>query len=597
MNAITPDSLPATAADKMRAAVAAQRRGDYTTAAALYRELTQAHPDFADAWHYLGLLRHQQGKSPSAIAPLAGALALAPDNLVFLLNSGWAFREMGELERSLECLQRAHNLAPDEERTLYPLAQTLLALHRGGEIAAELARRLAQSEGDWRAWRLLGQCREQGLDWPGALTAYAEACQLAPPSEAAPYLAHGVAACNTGHPGEAEKDFRAALARDPGSGDARIWLADLAGQKGDFAEAEQILRAALARDPDLYPAWRQLSGIHSSTPDAALAEEIETVRARADGRAEAWQLDFALGRVRERLGDYDAAFAAYAQGNRLCPHPPYDREGRIAATRNIVEHLDRDFVNRHSGAIANADPSPVFVCGMPRSGTTLVETILASHPEVAAGGEQRYIHDRLQQMLGANTLHPGEQLRALPDQTLADIARDWRASLSGPAAGRPRVTDKMPGNFGLLALVRLAFPDAPIVHVHRDARDTCFSCFATALPEVEIFSTLAGIGHFYRLYECLMAHWRRTLGAERIIEVDYERLVREPEPEIRRLLAALGLAWDPRCLDFHKSARNVNTASVWQVRQPLYSTSIGRWRRFERHLDPLIGELEAPLPL
>ncbi|MGH8161870.1 MAG: tetratricopeptide repeat-containing sulfotransferase family protein [Gammaproteobacteria bacterium] len=591
------ETLPEEAAAKMRSAVAAQQRGELAAAEKLYRELTGAYPDFPDAWHYLGLLLHQQGKDQVAAPLLAGALALAPDNLVLLVNSGWAFREMGEFERSLECLQRARVLAPDDEHTLYPLAQTLLMLQRGGEIAPDLARHLDQGCEDWKAWRLLGQCREQDRDWSGAIGAYTEACRLAPPGEAAARIARGMAACKNGHYREGEKDFHAALEADPESIEARLGLADLAGQNGDFARAEQLLRQALARDPDQYSAWTQLSSIHPSTPDESLVAELEAAQARAEGRPEAWRLDFALGRVRERLGDYDAAFAAYAHGNQSQVHAPYDREGRLAYTADIIENLDREFVARDIGAAAASGPTPIFVCGMPRSGTTLVETILASHPDVSAGGEQRHMHDRLQQMLDAETGYPGGQLRALPDETLGDIARGWRESLIDPAAGRARVTDKMPGNFAFLGLVHLVFPSAPIVHVRRDPRDTGFSCFATALPEAHNFATLESIGHFYRLYECLMAHWRRTLGDDRIIEVEYEKLVGSPESEIRRLLAVLGLDWDPRCLDFHRTPRNVNTASVWQVRQPLYSTSIGRWRRFERHLGPLMAELDAPPPL
>ncbi|MGH8225243.1 MAG: tetratricopeptide repeat-containing sulfotransferase family protein, partial [Gammaproteobacteria bacterium] len=378
-----------------------------------------------------------------------------------------------------------------------------------------------------------------------------------------------------------------------------LGLANLASQAGDFEEAERLLRHALALDPDLYGAWDLLSTIRSGPRSAALAGELDAVAERAGDNPAAFLLHFARGRVRERLGDYDAAFAAYEMGNRIrIGKQPYSRTGQVAFTRNILEHLNESFVSRDiAGALP--DPGIIFICGMHRSGTTLVETILASHPEVSPGGEMIFVQDWLRREQGrAKADHTGNWLREAPDALLTQLARDWREHLITPKAGRARITDKLPGNYPILGLLHLCFPTAPIVHVRRDARDNCFSCFATVFASGYAFSSaLESMGHFYRLYECFMRHWRQTLGAERIIEIEYEKLVHNPESEVRRLLAAVGLDWDARCLDFHRTARNVHTPSVYQVRQPLYTSSIGRWRRFEHHLGPLIAELEGPAPL
>lgn len=196
-------------------------------------------------------------------------------------------------------------------------------------------------------------------------------------------------------------------------------------------------------------------------------------------------------------------------------------------------------------------------------------------------------------MRPAPSFRTGSWLAEASDTTLLEISRGWRTALDDAAHGKPRVTDKMPGNFTLLGLIHACLPDARIVHVRRDPRDNAFSCFATPFSEgLEFSFVMEDIAHFYHSYTRLMAHWRSVLGSERIIEIEYESLVGDPESEMRRLLAALELDWDPRCLEFHKKSRTISTASVYQVRQPIYRGSIGRWRHFETHLLHLIKALE-----
>ena len=599
MNETRRVTLPPAAAAKMQAAMSAWQRGDNAGAESLFEELTRRHPRFPDAWHFYGLLLHQRGERRRALETLDHAQSLDPDNFVFLLNFGRVLREAGEFGASLACLQRAHALDPDNGQALAALAESLFALDRGGELLPEIERHLGWAGNNWQLWVLLGECREQGGERSGALAAYAEASRLAPVGEARPHLLRAEAARKDSRYEIAQAEYRTALVINPDSASATLGLAHLASHAGDFEQAERLAREALKRDPDLYAAWELLSTIRSGSKAETLAGELDAVAERAGDNPAAFLLHFARGRVRERLGDYDAAFAAYELGNRIrIGEQRYSRDAQIAYTRNIVEHLDEPFVNRDiAGALP--DPGIIFICGMHRSGTTLVETILATHPEVSGGGEMTFIQDWLRRELGmANMSQTGSWLRNAPDALLGQVARDWRESLIEPAAGHARVTDKLPGNYPILGLIHLCFPTAPIVHVRRDPRDNCFSCFATAFAKGYAFSsTLESTGHFYRLYECFIQHWRQTLGAGRIIEIEYEKLVRNPESEVRRLLEAVGLGWDPRCLDFHLTARDVRTASVYQVRQPLYTRSIGRWRHFERHLGPLIAELEAPAPL
>ncbi|MGH8274627.1 MAG: sulfotransferase [Gammaproteobacteria bacterium] len=587
---------PPQAVQEMQAAVAAQRQGNFAAAETAFRELVRTYPRFPDARHFLGLLLYQKGEKNTSLQLLDEAQSLDPDNVGFLLNYARALRETWHLAEAADCLERAHRLDPNHTPTLFTLAQTLVALNRGGEFAAEIESRLQANQNDWRVWMLLGQCREQAGDIEGALDALDEARRRAPASESAPHLIRGAIAKLDGRRSIAEKEFEAALAIDPKSANVLFNIGQLAAEEGDFPRAESLLRQAVAADPDLYAAWEWLSLIGSDTPSEALAREFEEVAGRAGDGPSSSLLRFSIGREREKLGRYDEAFAAYAQGNRMRANLfPYSRPGDLDHTRDIIENLNEGFAARRLGGVASS-AVPIFVCGMPRSGTTLVETILASHPRVAAGGEMRYIHNKLRRENAPETGIPvGQWLAKTDDAALAAITAEWSEALAAKGGAHGYVTDKMPGNYMLLGLIHVCFPAAPIIHVRRDARDTCFSCFATAFMQGNEFSNdLGNAGYRYRLYERLMRHWREVLGAARIIEIEYETLVREPETEIRRLLEAIGLEWDARCLTFHETGRNVQTASVAQIRRPLYASSIGRWRHFERHLGPLVAELEAP---
>jgi tetratricopeptide (TPR) repeat protein len=589
----------ALAENRLRAAFAAEERNDIEEATRLYTKITTQHPEFAAGWHYYGLLLQRQGESDQALDTLYRAHQIEPENPIFLLNVALTLWAVGDIAHAIGCLWKAHELNPDHAQIFMQLAKALVATEQGDALIAEVERHLGMANGEWRLWNVLGKCREQGGDRAGAMAAYAEAVRLAPISEVEPLVRRALCAQKMGLEEKAREDFETILKVAPESGKAFSGLANLASEHGDFETSERLARKALEKDPHLYAAWASLAAAHPLTPNEQLARQLEEATEHAGGEPKAFALYFALGKVWENLGDYDKAFSAYRKGNDLKKIiRPYLPERQVTYIRNLTLNLNENFLERapHIG-IRGTDT--IFVCGMPRSGTTLVETILASHPEVTPGGELRYIHDHFRRTLGvAGMFELGTWLSRASDAALADIARGWAHSLRDTAAGLPRVTDKMPGNYALLGLIHLCLPDAHIVHVSRDPRDNCFSCYATSFAEGHAFSyTLDSLGHYYRLYEHLVAHWRRMLGQERIIEVRYESLVQDPEGETRRLLDAVNLDWDPRCLNFHKTPRKVRTASSYQVRQPLYTTSIGRWKRFERHMDPLLDALAAPSPI
>lgn len=596
--------LPPRSALLMQGSIEAHESGDTDRAESGYREVTRLHPDFADAWHLLGLLHHQRGNERPALTYLQRAQTLDPDNVDFLLNFARVLRERGKLSHALKFADRAYRLQPGQARALAGRAETLLALFRGDEVVGELEQHLGNDGKEWYLWLLLGQCRDQSGDRTGALDALTRAIALAPADEPSPRMRRAECAFDAARYDQARRDFERVLDIAPETAAACYGLARLEALEGRFEECIRLSRQALAMDRSFFLPWSLIAEARAHDIDLEFLRELEDAASRAEGDDSAWPLHFARGRSWEKLGDYDRAFDAYATGNHILSLScNYVEDNHVAHARGLIKHVDQSFLRRHAALgerLSSSDPQPIFICGMPRSGTTLLESILASHPQIAPGGEMRYVHDSLKRRIGnRNTVTGiGEWLSQAETRTLDELARGWDHALAETAGGLPHVTDKMPGNYNLLPLIHACYPDAPIIYMKRDARDNCFSCFSLFFTEGNYFSyALPSLAHYYLLHERLVSQWRTLLGSERILEVSYEELVEAPEPTIRRLLQAIDLPWDPRCLEFHKTARKVTTASVYQVRQPLYHSAIGRWRRFERHLGPLLEGLKADPPL
>jgi hypothetical protein len=305
-------------------------------------------------------------------------------------------------------------------------------------------------------------------------------------------------------------------------------------------------------------------------------------------------LHFAAGKALDDIGLADEAFAHFAKGNALKQKTmPQNEAGFLRLFERIKAVFTPDLVERWRGAGCPSE-RPIFVLGMPRSGTTLVEQILAAHPAVAGRGELMHfgqavdgLSRQLQRPGGfpeiAAELH-GRAFEALGENYIARIDPDIKSEL--------RVTDKLPSNFLFLGLIRLALPEAKIVHVRRDPRDTCLSCFFQLFDgQSNRIYDLGELGRYYRAYASLMQHWRQVLGEGSFLDVQYEDLIAEPDAQARRLLEYCGLPWDERVLGFHRAARAVRSASAGQVREPLYASAVGRWRAYEKHLTPLINAL------
>ncbi|HEX7641006.1 MAG TPA: sulfotransferase [Burkholderiaceae bacterium] len=369
-------------------------------------------------------------------------------------------------------------------------------------------------------------------------------------------------------------------------------------ESGRLEEAAQAFERAIAIGPGLVQAHYGLSQLktYSATdPHPAMLESrIDAVAALPpDLRTRYW---FALGKMREDLGRYDDAFTAYCEGNRI-KHEQYRIDDTIddALVERIKATFTRGLFDARQGyGQATPERTPVFIVGMPRSGTSLLEQILASSPGVFGAGELPLMHEIAEQHFGGPEAKPFPfTVPDLTNEQLAHMGRQYVGRAWSLAPSARVLTDKMPANFFYVGLIRLMLPGAKIIHIMRDPMDICFSCYALLFGgDKQAFSyDLEMLGRYYGRYAEVMAHWHRVLP-DSILALHYEDLVQDTEGQARRVLDYLGLPWDERCLDFHRNPRRVDTASAAQVRRPIYTSSMKRWQRFARHLEPLSRLIE-----
>lgn len=395
----------------------------------------------------------------------------------------------------------------------------------------------------------------------------------------------------------AERELNAALALHASYVPALLNLANLYEDRGQRDEAAALYERALTEDPACFLALARLAGLAPrASCDAALARRLCAALADpAASAADRATLGFALGRVLDAVGEYSAAFAAYqaanadSRGSAAPAVVTYDRR----AQEQLTARLLNTSVPAPVPAPPGARPRPVFVVGMFRSGSTLAEQLLAGHPDVAAGGEL----DLLPGAIASRLLPFPESLATVPAPALAELAAGYRNAIAGLFPAAAVVTDKRPDNFLCIGLIKTLFPDARIVHTTRDPLDNCLSVYFLHLDHRMSYALdLRDTGHYYREYRRVMAHWKALYGDD-IVDFDYDRFVREPEAAASELYAALGLDWDPRYLDSRRQGATVKTASVWQVREPIYGHASGRARHYAAELAALradLGDLVLP---
>jgi tetratricopeptide (TPR) repeat protein len=397
-----------------------------------------------------------------------------------------------------------------------------------------------------------------------------------------------------------------ALRLNPSRAEAHHNLGNAYLEAGHFDWAQTQFAMALKLNPRDVKTYHSLSLMRRFSPaEQHTAAEWESVLDRGDLPAvQRSYLHYAIGKIYDDGGQYERAFPHFRRANQLI-RPDFDRSGHAA----FVDRLIRDFPRSTFAAGAgsgNDSPLPVFIVGMFRSGTSLVEQILGSHGQVHGCGELADVKEIAARwwrkgdksnLCEASFGPPGKlDLSPFPPRAeLAELAEAYLARRSAVCGSARRVTDKMPTNFFYLGMIALLLPKARIIHCRRDPLDTCLSCYFTNFRNRPAHACdLEDLGIYYRHYQRLMEHWQGVLPLE-ILEVRYEDLVEDLPAQTRRLLDFCGLPWDERCLRYYENQRPVQTSSVWQVRQPIYTTSIGRWRHYEKYLQPLLDALESPV--
>ena len=439
----------------------------------------------------------------------------------------------------------------------------------------------------------------RGLGHPAeAVTALAAAARLSPTSEAHIFLAAALQDSGRLDEALAQYDIAVKLAK-PGFESPLANKAQLQMEMGRVEESLETLNQALTVNPQSAHAWflrGQMKKFAPGDPDLARIETVLAALPESDAaHMPRTLLHFTLGKAWMDAGEGDRAFSHLNAGNRLKRSTlRYDS----TATRRWMASIGQAFTSHLIESFEGAgDPSqvPIFIIGMPRSGTTLVEQILSSHPEVLGVGESPLLDQLIKSFPGDGSRPVGypQLLSNLTPADLHRLGRNYVAMISAGSA-HPRIADKMPTNFLYAGLIHLMLPNARIIHCRRNPLDTCISCYSKHfIAGVEFSYDLTELGSFYRDYLDLMAIWREILPQERFLEIDYEDVVEDVETQAHRMVAFCGLEWDEACLSFHSNRRHVRTASSLEVRRPVHRDSVQRWKAYESHLGPLIESLFA----
>lgn len=550
-------------------------------------------PDAVAAAVRQGIDHLDRGRPRRALACARQVLARVPGHPGATHLLGLAQLESGRPAEALEALLPLAGAA-DDPGVDYAVASAYDALGRHAEAAVSYERTVAAAPDHLAAWVGLGGCRMETGDPRGAVEAYRRALALAPDMTEI-RLALAGAERDVGDLDAAVADYEAVLGRDPGRRDAAHDLAVAEAERGHVDRALERFRAILDADPLNAAAlheWVGLGGA-AANPGAWLARVEEAAAAPdLDDRGRAL-LHYAAGRLCDRLDRTDEAFGHWRAANEFqAAAEPFDPEAFAARVDGLIGAFTPELFERLQG-LGDPEVRPIFVVGVPRSGTTLVEQILASHAEVHGAGERpdmgRIVLDLPAECDGAD--YPGCVANLAPEASRRLAARYLDAVR--PPDGPPRTADKLPSNFLRLGVVALLFPNARIVDCVRDPLDIGLSCFAQNFTAPQPFShRLDWIAAYIAGKERLMAHWHEALPLP-VHALSYEALVDDLESETQALLDFCGLPWDDRCLDFHATARPVQTASLTQVRRPIYTSSVGRWRRYADHLAPLGEALAA----
>ncbi len=560
-----------------RAETGSARHGGATDANALWSRATEL---------------ARAGQIREAEKALIKLAKLAPNNADIFGFHGTLKVQAGKHAQAVPLLKRALRLDDGNPTTHGSLAVTYEGLSKPDKAEQHYLRALELDPSLTRMHLNFGNLLLLKRDFNGAIGHYEQAVALEPEFSEA-YVCLGRAMFTVGRIDEALRCGESALRLDPASAKGHMNLGHALQVSGLAEDAIHHFREAINLDAHLAEAYESYAYARRGSSEESFSDDLSAALARRDWNdRESAYLHYAAGKLESDLGRSESAFAHWLKGAQLRRKGlDYSNTKSRKFFTSICATLDARFLDRRLQQPAEG-PIPIFIVGMPRSGTTLAEQILASHPRVAALGELPHLSD-----IADDVAEWSEAEGKYPEALTTLDGSDWRHAADlymkrlTRAGGEPYISDKMPSNFYYLGLISLLFPNARIVHCRRNALDNCVSCFTTDFSEGQHWSyELSELGTYYGFYLDLMVHWQRVLPLP-IHDIQYESVVADLEGEARRLLDFCGLDWHPECLEFYHSKRPVFTASNVQVRQPVYTSSVGRWRQYEDQLQPLIDNL------
>lgn len=611
---------------RLDGATLALATGNLPKAESICTQILDADPDVAQAHVLLGIVAQRTGRSPDAIRHLTRAHELQPTLYDAAACLTTAYRLSGDESNAIRFAQVAVRLKPNDPLAQMELGSLCLGAMRLREAEEHLRQAVTLSGGSLHMQLALSQCLDREGKREEALKVVREALQAYSLS-VEELLNFTALMLSQGNPTGAVEAGREAVRRAPkvlraqaqlarslveaGEGDkaltvlddpslAEFLLADdsdsewltvvgMAFQSvGRIKEARHWLRRAIqVANPVSMAFYAYTHAGRMTEEDRETIHTMETRLAAPSQVVDSTSMRFALGKAYEDLGDYERAMEQYEAANRsqAKEQAPFDRNFVGGTDDPMISLFTKEFLAANGG---HGSPSelPIFIVGMIRSGTTLAEQVLSSHPSIGGAGEVSFWTYNAADVLDAEN-------GVLDKIRLREVADRYLARLSSSHPGKLRVVDKMPSNFKYLGLLHLALPNARVIHMRRNAVDTCLSIYSThsrALNEAGYDK--GDLVHTRGQYQRVMAHWRALLPADRFLEVDYEDLVTKSEPTIRRMIEFCGLEWDDACLQPEANPRVVSTPSLWQVRRPINTSSVERWRRFE----PWLGEFRELLP-
>jgi tetratricopeptide (TPR) repeat protein len=620
----------ATISEALAIAIQHHQAGRLQVAEQVYRQILEADPNQADAIHLLGVIAHQIGKHeiaveyigraitlkgnavayhnhlgranyalrriPEAVACYRRALELEPGFAEAHDNLGNALQDQGKLDEAVVCYRRALELKPDCVGAHNNLGTALQDQGKLDEAVACYQRAVELRPDFADAHSNLGNALKGQGKLDEAVVCHRRALELKPDC-AEVYNNLGTSLQDQGELNEAVACYQRAVELKPGYVDARYNLGDTLQEVGDFRGAEACFRAALRYNSRFAVAHYRLAALlGGKLPEQDLATQRQLLEEGELTNVQRYLLHFGLAQVLDARGEYAEAAEHLHQGNTLQlselrragrGYKPQEHE--VFITR-MIEVCTPAFFERVRGFGLESE-LPVFIVGLPRSGTTLIEQILASHSQIFGAGEIPLAMDTFA-ALGGQGSDPIEGLGQLNRQTARQRAARHLEKLGRLNPTALRIVDKMPDNYLYLGLLASLFPRAKLIHCRRDLRDVAVSCWMTPFQKVPWANDQQHIVSRFQQHQRIMEHWRKVLPLP-VLEVDYEETVADLEGVARKLVAWCGLAWEPGCLEFHQAKRPVQTASAVQVRQPLFSTSVGRWKHYEQALAWLFARLEG----